>query len=263
MKQPLPMRIELITDQILSFKRKSGEAIIEIGRRLKHVQENDLAHGQWERWLKERVKISPPMARKYVAIYKAYESDRQFRSLTNDLEDGGNIEQLYDIATFPKELRQQLHTIPSTGQRKRITEMNTQERREVKRLLSGKALNTPPRESELKRSVMDAIRSLSDNDENLQKIAMILGLVDVAPEDNTQDFDFDDRIFGESAYKGGKDYDGAYYTLGIRATASPSEVRQAYRETTKRVHPDTGGSNEAFVKVKAAYDLLKSSGLAA
>ncbi|MFT9848977.1 DUF3102 domain-containing protein [Aneurinibacillus sp. REN35] len=255
----LSMRIEVITEEIVSYKKRAGESIYEIGRRLNHVKKNRLIHGQWERWLKESVKISPPMARKYIAIYEVYESDPLFRSLTNDLEDGGNVELLYDLATFPKELRQELHTIPSNGQRKKITEMNTKERREVKRLLSGKSRDTSSRESDLKRSVTDAIRRLNNNDDRLQKIAAILELAEAVPEDKSQGFDFADRIFGDSAYKGGTDLTGAYYTLGVRFAASPREVRQAYRETVKRVHPDTGGNNEAFIKVKAAYDFLKAN----
>jgi curved DNA-binding protein CbpA len=47
-----------------------------------------------------------------------------------------------------------------------------------------------------------------------------------------------------------------YEILGISPTASAGEVRAAYRAKVKEVHPDTGGSNEAFSEVVIAYEIL-------
>lgn len=49
-----------------------------------------------------------------------------------------------------------------------------------------------------------------------------------------------------------------YATLGLERTASDSEVKAAYRRAAKKAHPDApGGSREAFLSVKAAYELLR------
>lgn len=44
--------------------------------------------------------------------------------------------------------------------------------------------------------------------------------------------------------------------LGVGRDAGVEEVRAAYRVAAKRAHPDLGGSNEAFRRVRAAADIL-------
>lgn len=53
-----------------------------------------------------------------------------------------------------------------------------------------------------------------------------------------------------------------YKTLKIRRTATPDEVRAAYRHWAKQLHPDVNPSPEAqsqFQQVKEAYDVLNDS----
>jgi len=45
----------------------------------------------------------------------------------------------------------------------------------------------------------------------------------------------------------------AFDTLGLPATAGEESVEAAYRERVKEVHPDQGGSREAFSEVREAY----------
>lgn len=49
-----------------------------------------------------------------------------------------------------------------------------------------------------------------------------------------------------------------YYTvLGVKENASQDELRKAYRKQSLKTHPDkAGGSKEAFILVKEAYDNL-------
>jgi len=51
----------------------------------------------------------------------------------------------------------------------------------------------------------------------------------------------------------GASTDGAYAVLGLPSGASDTEVRQAYREKVKEVHPDHGGSHDEFQQVQEAY----------
>ncbi|MCS5689925.1 MAG: DnaJ domain-containing protein [Acidimicrobiales bacterium] len=51
-----------------------------------------------------------------------------------------------------------------------------------------------------------------------------------------------------------KDY---YAVLGVSSNASPREITKAYRKLARTHHPDaTGGSEERFKEVSAAYDVL-------
>ncbi|MCI2940874.1 DUF3102 domain-containing protein [Staphylococcus cohnii] len=74
----------------VSYQNIAGQSIFEIGRRLKHVKENDLAHGEWSNWLKS-VNFNDSQARKFIKVSDEF----QERSMSNTL----GIEALYQIAS--------------------------------------------------------------------------------------------------------------------------------------------------------------------
>ncbi|WP_324661857.1 J domain-containing protein [Haloarcula sediminis] len=49
----------------------------------------------------------------------------------------------------------------------------------------------------------------------------------------------------------------AFAELGLRETATVDEVKSAYRARVKQVHPDHGGDEEEFKRVREAYTLAK------
>src|SRR5690625_4861955 len=119
--------INTITAEINAYQRVAGEAIFEIGRRLKHVKENDLVHGEWERWVREDAKMSPGNARKFIKVFEELSGNR---STSNEI----GLEALYQIATLPPEERDVPHELP-TGETKKPEEMTVRELRELKRQL--------------------------------------------------------------------------------------------------------------------------------
>ena len=47
-----------------------------------------------------------------------------------------------------------------------------------------------------------------------------------------------------------------YKVLGVPETATHDEIRKAYRKLSKKMHPDSGGDEEKFKEVSAAYEVL-------
>lgn len=105
----------------------AGEAIFEIGRRLKHVKENDLAHGEWERWLRS-IEMNKQQAHRFVRVFEELGGGK----VTTSLHLGLNA--LYEIATLPPEEREKEHTLKA-GEVKKPEDMTVRELREVKKAL--------------------------------------------------------------------------------------------------------------------------------
>ncbi len=47
-----------------------------------------------------------------------------------------------------------------------------------------------------------------------------------------------------------------YKILGVRKNANQKGIKKAFRNKVKEAHPDTGGTKEAFMKVRFAYGVL-------
>ncbi|MEZ7173567.1 DUF3102 domain-containing protein [Sporosarcina sp. OR05] len=91
-----------------------------MGKRLKHVKENDLAHGEYCEWL-ETVGMDRRRAAEFVKVFEEY-SGKDVRTFGHL-----GLRALYEIATLPQEQREQPHTIPSTGATKTVDEMTVRE----------------------------------------------------------------------------------------------------------------------------------------
>lgn len=129
--QELSADINVITAEINSYKQVAGQAIFEIGKRLKHVKENDLQHGEYTAWLSS-INMSQSVAYKYISIYKEHEKNPSYHLLTNDFTN--NLDKMYHISTLSAE--QQKETFPtSKGEEKKPGDMTVKELRELKQQL--------------------------------------------------------------------------------------------------------------------------------
>ena len=118
--------LPVIESELKVFKEMNGYSMYEIGRRLKHVKENDLVHGQWIEWL-EKVDIHPREAQRFIKIV----SDPQLKTTTwSHL----GSRTLYEITGVPIEEREKKH-LTEKGEEKTVDEMTVKEIQDLKRQL--------------------------------------------------------------------------------------------------------------------------------
>ena len=63
--------IEVIENEIIFFKAQASASMLEIGRRLIEAKEQ-LPHGQWQKWLAEKVAFSERSAQRFMRIAEGY-----------------------------------------------------------------------------------------------------------------------------------------------------------------------------------------------
>lgn len=118
--------LPVIESELKVFKEMNGYSMYEIGRRLKHVKENDLVHGEWIEWL-EKVDIHPREAQRFIKIV----SDPQLKTTTwSHL----GSRTLYEITGVPVEEREKKH-LTEKGEEKTVDEMTVKEIQDLKRKL--------------------------------------------------------------------------------------------------------------------------------
>ena len=106
--------------EINHHKQIAGQSIWEIGRRLNHVKEKDLVHGQFMEWLK-KIEFSQKVANQFMKVAKELPNSATSQNL------GINV--LYLIATLPEEEKQEQIEKIEQGESPTVRELQEVKRR--------------------------------------------------------------------------------------------------------------------------------------
>lgn len=156
----LSNNLTTIETEIKSYQNIAGQSIFEIGRRLKHVKENNLAHGEWSNWLKS-VNLNRTQATKFIKVSEEFSDDSTWNHI--------GLSAMYMIATLPEEDRN-VEYKTSSGEVKKPIDMTNRELEDLKRKLKQRDEQNAQLQAQVKqaqRSEELAIKQLEDEQSKL------------------------------------------------------------------------------------------------
>lgn len=165
-----------IETEIKSYQNIAGQSIFEIGRRLKHVKENDLAHGEWSKWL-QSINMSRGQATKFIKVSDEFSNDSPVNHL--------GIKALYSLATIPEEQREEEFET-SSGEMKKPIDMTNRELEDLKRQLKQRDEQNAQLQSQVEqaqRSESIARKQLEDEQNREPEVIEREVVKEVVPDD--------------------------------------------------------------------------------
>ncbi|MDQ0174460.1 hypothetical protein [Bacillus chungangensis] len=125
--------LNVMTAEINAYQRVAGEAIFEIGRRLKWVRDNPKEYGfegyqGWEHWCSKSLNITRRHANRFIKVYERFAE----KSGTPGSRLPSSITVLTTLAEFTDEELEKPREMPD-GSTKKLTEMSRREIEEFKR----------------------------------------------------------------------------------------------------------------------------------
>lgn len=153
--------LPVIETEIRQYQNLAGESIFEIGRRLKHVKEKDLVHGEFRKW-HENLGINKDFASQSIKVSEELNTNVEtFRHLGTTA--------LKIITQLPEPERTKEHTT-SKGETKTPDEMTVRELRELKKQLNQKDEILQQAQSQLQQSqhAEELLQSKLESIENVE-----------------------------------------------------------------------------------------------
>lgn len=165
-----------IETEIKSYQNIAGQSIFEIGRRLKHVKENDLAHGEFGKWL-EKVNLNKSQASKFIKVSEEF----------SEISPGKNLglTVMYELATLPNDIREEPQEL-SNGEVKKPSDMTRKELEDLKRQLKQRDEQNAQLQSQVeqaRRSESIARKQLEDEQNREPEVIEREVVKEVVPDD--------------------------------------------------------------------------------
>ncbi|MGF3214575.1 DUF3102 domain-containing protein [Facklamia sp. P12945] len=109
--------LKVVEEEIFSFFELGKKSFWEIGKRLKHIKENDLTHGNFMNWCETKLSISSKQVNKYIAVYEKFPNWKSTPNL--------GLENMYLIATLPEEQKQEQMQKIEQGEQPTVRELQS------------------------------------------------------------------------------------------------------------------------------------------
>ncbi|MGF3072776.1 DUF3102 domain-containing protein [Facklamia sp. P13069] len=109
--------LKVVEEEIFSFFELGKKSFWEIGKRLKHIKENDLTHGNFMNWCETKLSISSKQVNKYIAVYENFPNWKSTPNL--------GLENMYLIATLPEEQKQEQIERVEQGEQPTVRELQS------------------------------------------------------------------------------------------------------------------------------------------
>lgn len=232
--------------EINHHKQLAGQSIWEIGRRLNHVKEHDLAHGEFMEWY-QNLGIDKDFASKSMKIAKELPNFETLRNL--------GITALHLIATLPDENKQEQIERIEQGDNPTVRELQ-----EVKRQLNlARSANDSLREQN-ERLAEQALKGLETK--TIEK--EIVKEIEVAPADYDATKSLNATLLEKNS-KLKREYDDLnshaefieeQYNKLVEERKAVDEKSAKYDELTEAIKQSQGQLNEAQAKIGSYKSLL-------
>ncbi|QPB07529.1 hypothetical protein [Campylobacter phage CJLB-5] len=232
--------------EINHHKQLAGQSIWEIGRRLNHVKEHDLAHGEFRDW-HERLGLDKDFAYKSMKIAKELPNVETLRHLGTTA--------LHLIATLPDENKQEQIERIEQGDNPTVRELQ-----EVKRQLNlARSANDSLREQN-ERLAEQALKGLETK--TIEK--EVVKEIEVAPADYDATKSLNATLLEKNS-KLKREYDDLndraafieqQYNKLVEERKAVDEKSAKYDELTEAIKQSQGQLNEAQAKIGSYKSLL-------
>lgn len=165
MEELVVSELQQITIEIKVLKQQTAQNIIEIGKRLKQIRDDERFKGRYLEWLENEVEFTRQTASRFIQVAEQFGNG----TTSYPVQPG----KLFELIALPdsvdrQEFIEQPHTVPSTGETKTVDEMTVRELREVKAALkrTEEELATTQEQAE---SIMKRDRQLREENERLKR----------------------------------------------------------------------------------------------